>query len=175
MILVVSAFDMEVNMSARTKRWKIAACISTVAVVTVLAEEIVQVSVLDIRANKGSMYPVVATLREKDKFQILQKQNDGWLLVKARDAEGYVKDTALVPPKGGGFGSGFKGVALGKKEAADPTASNASRGITDGAKFYADAKSYRTDGLEEMLQAAEGVVGQRFLLFTGEANVGPKR
>jgi SH3 domain len=160
---------------ARQKRnlkhlaWLSLGLAATVAAIEVIS---VKVSVLDIWARKGSMFGTVATLKQGDQFVVIEHQADGWLFVAYNDKQGYVKDTALEPPKGGGFGDAFKGMNVGRADAADPSASMAARGIDQGPTFYATANNYRTDGLEEMLAARQAVVGPRFAQFTKDGNVG---
>jgi hypothetical protein len=133
----------------------------------------VKVPVLDVWARKGSMFGTVATLKDGDTLQVVEKQNDGWLRVSVGDKEGFIKETALAPPKGGGFGEAFKGMNIGRTEAADPSASMAARGIDEGTAYYVTTKNLPTDGLDEMLAAREAVVGQRFQQFITDGNVGP--
>jgi hypothetical protein len=141
---------------------------------TVMAIEVisVKVPVLDIWAHKGSMFGTVATLKQGDQFVVIEHQADGWLFVAYNDKQGYVNQTALEPPKGGGFGEAFKNMNVGRADAADPSASMAARGIGEGASFYATANNYRTDGLDEMIAARQSVVGPRFAQFTKDGNVG---
>ena len=144
--------------SVKHLAWLSLALAGAVLAVEVIA---VKVQVLDIWSHKGSMFGTVATLKQGDQFVVIEHQADGWLFVAFGDKQGYVKETALEPPKGGGFGDAFKGMNVGRADAADPSASMAARGIDQGPAFYATAKNYQTDGLAEMLAARQAVVGPR--------------
>jgi len=146
-----------------------------VCAATVLAAEMitVKVPVLDVWTRKGSMFGKVATLKDGDSLQIIEKQPDGWMRVTVGEKEGYVKDTALLPPKSGGFAEAFKGMNVGRADASDASASMAARGIEPGARFYVNARNYRTDGLDEMMSARDAVAGPRFEEFIKQGNVGP--
>src|SRR5437763_12476886 len=162
-------------MSKLNYRTTIVAGATLLAAAAVLAVELITVRVplLDVWAKKGSMYGTVATLKQGDQLQVIEKQPDGWLRVAAGDKEGFIRETALVPPKSGGFGDAFKGMNVGRTDAADPSASNAARGIEPGATFYAGAKNLNVDGLQEMINARREVSGTRFEDFLREGNVGP--
>jgi hypothetical protein len=137
----------------------------------VVAEQlVVAVDELVVRSGKGSMYPPVATLSQKDKFEALEHQPNGWLRVKAGDQEGFVKETALTPRKV----SNLSGAA-GSAQASDVNASAAARGLDPNTIKYATTKGMKTDGYFKMLENRNAVVGEPWLKFTDAGKVGPSK
>ncbi len=164
-------------MPRRTIHLKILALLSFLIIGTVLAEMIVlEVSGVDVHEKKMTMSAIVATLNANDLIEVLERTSDGWVHIKVKGEEGYVKGTSLAPPQNnGGFGDLLKNSNFdAHAQASDPTASMAARGLRDGAIVYARAKNYNPQPLETMIDTRRGVVGARFDKFTKEGNVGPR-
>ena len=170
-------------MSKRVKRSKkrfvwfaSALCAATLSAAVIEHREI-QVEQVKVTQNKGIMFPVVGILKKGDTLDVLEKQTDGWLKVQLNAKEGYVWANALSPPPNGGLLAGLNVTKMsgdrGDPTASGATASAAAKGIKEGAQFYADTNSYKMDGLEEMIDARDSVVGNPWFDFLREGKVGP--
>jgi hypothetical protein len=141
-----------------------------------MAEQVVvEVQTLTVRSGKGSMYPPVAEVPNQTKLDVIERQPDGWLKVKANDKEGFIKESALKPRSPSMFGGASAGANALTGNTSDVGAAAAARGISDDAHTYAVSKGYKTDALNQMIASRNRVAGQRWIQFTQEGKVGPAR
>jgi hypothetical protein len=146
-----------------------------VGLVAMAEQVVVEVQTLSVRAGKGSMYPVVAEVPKQTKLDVIERQPDGWLKVKANDKEGFIKESALKPRSPGMFSGAAAGANALTGNTSDVGAAAAARGITDDANTYAIQHGYKTDALDQMIANRNRVAGQRWVQFTQEGKVGPAK
>lgn len=136
---------------------------------------VVQVQSLVIRSGKGSMHAVVAEVPASTTLEIVERQPDGWLKVKAGDKEGFIREGALKPRSAGILGGASAGMNTITGNTSDVGATAAARGIRDDAIAYATSKGYKTDALSQMIQNRNRVAGETWTKFTQDGNVGPAK
>ena len=162
------------------RRWVLAlalAATGTGAGLALADEIVVRAKAVDIRAGRGSMFPVVATLKSGDRLQVEERQGK-WLRVSVGGKEGFVVETALAAAGGSGLGALSQGAntLAGNAQASEVGASAAARGIgvDPVAAQYASSQGMSTAGIEQMLANRNRVVNSgQWLKFTQQGKVGP--
>jgi hypothetical protein len=170
--------SMKINRRFRANRSLVAisAAVLGLGVVTAVAEQVVvQVQTLVIRSGKGSMYPPVAEVPNQTKLDVLERQPDGWLKVKANDKEGFIREAALKPRSPSMLGGASSAANTLTGNTSDVGAAAAGRGISEDAQAFAVSKGYNTAALDQMIANRNRVAGQRWIMFTQEGKVGPAK
>lgn len=168
----------ELNMKRRWSiRGAVVASLLVTAVAAAIAEEVVvQVQSVTIRKGKGSMYGVAGEATYQQKLTVLERQADGWLKVQIAGAEGFVRESALVARRtssGVGKASGAAMAASG--EPSDTGAAAAARGLKPLSVELAGANGQSTAALEQLIQNRSRVVGEPWIQFCQQGQVGPSR
>jgi hypothetical protein len=133
---------------------------------------VVKVSEVQIRRSTTSFGGTVAVARQNESLAVIGRQGD-WLKVRtAGGQEGFVKEAALsarsLAPS-----TTFNVAGDARASAVDPTA--ATKGLEPAALDFARAKSYRTDGVERMIQTHRSITPEEFEAWLAEGGVNPGR
>ncbi len=140
------------------KRGQTILLIGAVAFSLALANESVTVQrkLLDVRAAKSQMSPVVFTANQGDSLTITDRPGDGWLGVKSATDDtkaGFVREMQLTDPRATAAPSSSS-VAYGSRDA---DASAAMKGIDPDALKYAGTKHYDTAAVARMIDMRDSI------------------
>jgi hypothetical protein len=151
-------------------------CIALLAAAGGIAWAVQQVAVkvpeLQIRKSVTGFGGTIAVVKQNETLSVLERQGD-WLKVRtAGGQEGFVKEGALtartLSPS-----TTFNVAGDARISGADNTA--AGKGLEPGAVAFGKAKSYRTDGLERMIQTHKSITPEEFEAFVREGGLNPGR
>jgi hypothetical protein len=137
-----------------------------------LQQVVVKVSEVQIRRSTTSFGGTAAVAQKNETLEVIARQGD-WLKVRtAGGQEGFVKEAALtgrtLSPS-----TTFNVAGDARAGAVDPTA--ATKGMEPAALDFARAKSYRTDGVERMIQTHKSVTPEEFEAWLAEGGLNPGR
>jgi uncharacterized protein YgiM (DUF1202 family) len=141
-----------------------------IAASVVLADSIwIKSEVVEIRAGKGAIYPVVATAKKGQELTIVDREGK-WLKVTvpgaagAAPTEGYVYETAISPTKVSGGGGLSTGTQLNTAAAA--------KGLQPSAENYAAGKRLDSGPLNRLIAFRNGISPQEWEKFMADGKVG---
>lgn len=133
---------------------------------------VVKVPKLQIRNSVTGFGGIAAVASENETLAVIGRQGD-WLKVRAAGGqEGFIKEGALtvrtLQPA-----VTFNIAGDASSSGVDPTA--ATKGLEPDAVVFANAKSYRTDGVERMIQTHRSITPEEFAAFVAEGGINPGR
>jgi hypothetical protein len=159
----------------RNKRYDaIGACILLAAgfTATALAEDIwIKAETVDIRAGKGAVYPVVATVQKGTQLTVIDHEGH-WLHVQVGTQDGYVYDTAVSSDKVGGGGNMLADLGAGAN-ASNMSSGAAGKGLAPEADTWAAGKNMDPGPMNKLIAFRKKFDPKLWEKFTADGKVGP--
>ena len=129
----------------------------------------VQSARVSLRSGKDNTYKVVAYALKDEKLEVVTPaDNKGWTLFKrtvATAEQGYALKSSLEPPLAPKSNDGFRNMLSGSSDRSQVTAAAAAKGIEPQTVAYANAKGYRTDGLDQLRRRRDAIDHAEFEQF----------
>ena len=156
------------------KTLKRAAAIALAATaVAVAADTVTLHRDIDLRSQKSTMFPVVATARAGQTLTVLQS-GDVWLQVQQGDTIGWVRKVDLEKPSGIAAALGSADAsANGTAAAGSMSEGNAIRGLEPGTDAYAKATGNDPSQLNKLIALRKKLINDGTLVkFDKQGKVG---
>jgi hypothetical protein len=148
------------------------AVLVTCCIAWAVQQVIVKVPKLQIRNSVTGFGGIAAVANENETLQVIGRQGE-WLRVRtAGGQEGFVKEGALIARTLQPAAT-FNVAGDSRTSGVDPTA--ATKGLEQDAWTWGQAKVYRTDGVERMIQTHQSITPEEFAEFVAEGGVNPGR
>jgi hypothetical protein len=139
---------------------------------TALAEDIwIKAETVQIRAGKGAVYPVIATVPKGTKLTVIAREGH-WIQVQVQDQLGYVFDGSVSSQEVGSGGNLLADLGAGSN-ASDMSSGAAGKGLAPEAETWASGANLNSGPMNKLIDFRKHLDPKLWESFTTEGKVGP--